>query len=413
MITKEQIISKFLKSPKYLKNGAGFLAKSWCCDRELVYEARDKARELIHSGEKVELNNHISALEEQITKVNNEKGTLESTVDSTFEPRNDAELAELHKIDTTKYKISTYWSKLKSNGKFTSSVLCTLIKVTAEDTFQEEFKTFLAGYKPGPKVVRFKVDANKPKISLIFPKQDAHFNKFDIDGKNSIEDRFSINKSSISNMLSKATATNHLEEVLYIVGSDQFNAEWTGMTTKFTPQQNILTYQEAFRCICDHEVDVVSTLLANSDRVKIVFIPGNHDQYAGWHLVDWLEAWFKNNERVSFDSRVDNTKYHKYNNTAIMLNHGDDIKPKDMAQKFPMGFKDQWSSCKHFYIFTGDKHHEMSLDISGIKFYQVPQLSGAKSGWDDKKGFTVSSPEQTAFVITSNNGMSDIYKDIL
>ena len=32
-----------------------------------------------------------------------------------------------------KYKISNYWSKLKSNGKFTSSVFATLIKQEQKD----------------------------------------------------------------------------------------------------------------------------------------------------------------------------------------------------------------------------------------------------------------------------------------
>lgn len=65
----------------------------------------------------------------KFTKVNNEKGTLESEVVVSFEPRNDEELAELHKVDLTKYKISNYWTKLQPNGDFTSSLLCSLRKV--------------------------------------------------------------------------------------------------------------------------------------------------------------------------------------------------------------------------------------------------------------------------------------------
>ena len=55
-------------------------------------------------------------------KVNKEKGTIESTLILDFEPKNDLELAKLHKIDLTKYIITNYWSKLLPNGKFTSSV---------------------------------------------------------------------------------------------------------------------------------------------------------------------------------------------------------------------------------------------------------------------------------------------------
>lgn len=78
-----------------------------------------------------------------------------------------------------------------------------------------------------------------------------------------------------------------------------------------------------------------------------------------------------------------------------------------------MEFKEEWSNCDYYYSFVGDKHHEMSKDIHGIKFYQIPQLSNAKSYWDDKQGHTSSKAEMTAFVITSTQGLTDIYKEIL
>src|SRR6478735_12090421 len=83
---------------------------------------------------------------ERTSKVSIEKGTLESTVEVDFEPKSDLDLAKLHKIDLSKYKISTYWSKLKSNGKFTSSVLASLKKPA--DYTPEDFTKFLSNWKP-------------------------------------------------------------------------------------------------------------------------------------------------------------------------------------------------------------------------------------------------------------------------
>ncbi len=93
-----------------------------------------------------------------------------------------------------------------------------------------------------------------------------------------------------------------------------------------------------------------------------------------------------------------------------MFNHGDAIKPEKLASIFPMEFKNKWSLCDNFYIFTGDKHHELSKDFMGIKFYQLPALSRAKSSWDDKQGHTCSKAELTAFVIDQSDGMTDIIK---
>ena len=412
----DKIVQRFVAKPIYLRKGAGYLSKEYHCSKEDIYKARELARAIIHSGEKAELNNHIAKLEDKVVKFEEDFKARTATLDykGPKEVKTKEDLIKECEIDLSEWEITKMvhnaWGK---EGNQNYQVKAWLVPISADKVFVDEFKTFLAGYKPGPKVAKLTIGKDKPKVCLVLPKQDAHFNKLDINGYNDILSRFNANSSSINNMLAKATATNCLDETVYIVGSDQFNSEWTSLTTKGTPQANILSYQEAFKAICNHEVEIITTLLSYSNTVKIVFIPGNHDQYVGWHLIDWLEAYMKNNERLSFDSRVDNTKYYRYNNSGIMLNHGDAIKPKELAQKFPMGFKSEWSKCENFYIFTGDKHHEMSLDINGIKFYQIPQLSNAKSGWDDKNGYTCSKAEMTAFVITEFNGMSDVYKEIL
>lgn len=412
----EKITQRFLTNPIYMQNGAGFLSKKWKCTKEDIYKAKEATRSILHNGEVAGLSNHIANLEDKVVKFEEDFKNNTATLDykGPKEVKTKEDLIRECEIDLSKWEISRMvhnaWGK---EGNQNYQVKAWLVPISNEIVFQGEFKDFLKGYTPAPKVIKLDTDKKKPNICLVLPKQDAHFNKYDIGGDNSIVHRFKDNKASVADMLTKATATNTIEESVYIVGSDQFNSEWTSLTTKGTPQQNILSYQEAFRAICDHEVDIITTLLSYSERVKIMFIPGNHDQYVGWHLIDWLEAYLRLNKNLSFDSRIDNTKYHRYNNSGIMFNHGDVMKPAALAARFPMGFKDQWSICENYYIFTGDRHHELSLDLNGIKFYQIPQLSNAKSSWDDKKGYICSKAEATAFVITEYNGMSDIYKDIL
>ena len=50
--------------------------------------------------------------EKALRKVSNEQGTIESTITLDYEPKNDIELAQLHKIDLEKYIITNYWSKV-------------------------------------------------------------------------------------------------------------------------------------------------------------------------------------------------------------------------------------------------------------------------------------------------------------
>jgi hypothetical protein len=79
-------------------------------------------------------------------KVNLERGTIESTIISDYEPKDDIELAKLHKINLDKYIITNYWSKMLPSGKFTSSVFSK--RKEAKDYSPEDFARFLENYKP-------------------------------------------------------------------------------------------------------------------------------------------------------------------------------------------------------------------------------------------------------------------------
>jgi hypothetical protein len=248
---------------------------------------------------------------------------------------------------------------------------------------------------------------------LIINKQDSHLNKLDINGNNDIEERFGDFIQKVEIILNQAAISNNITDIKYIIGSDEFNSEFTNTTTKGTPQQNILSYHAAFQAICDHEVSVINLLLQKSKKVEVVFVAGNHDEFVGWHLASWLQTYFRNHERASFDISPKYRKYIDYGSSAMMFNHGDALKPAKLAGLFPMEYREDWSLHNNFYIFTGDKHHEMSLDFNGIKFYQLPAFSTAKSSWDDKNGYTITKGEVTGFLIDSQDGMTNIFKQYL
>ena len=150
-----------------------------------------------------------------------------------------------------------------------------------------------------------------------------------------------------------------------------------------------------------------------TSNIEVIYVPGNHDEYVGWHIINWLKVYFRDKDNITFDQGTKNTKCTKYGKSGIMFNHGDAIKPEKLAGMFPILFKDEWSSCNDYYIFTGDKHHEKSQDINGIKFYQLPALSSAKSLWDDKNGYICTKAEITGFMIDEQIGLTNIFKQAI
>ena len=83
----------------------------------------------------------------------------------------------------------------------------------------------------GPKFVDGKSNA-----MLVINKQDSHLNKYDIDGDNNILDRLSTIMYKVEVIANQAQLSNNLEQITYIIGSDEFNSEYSGATTKGTPQ---------------------------------------------------------------------------------------------------------------------------------------------------------------------------------
>ena len=252
----------------------------------------------------------------------------------------------------------------------------------------------------GPKFV-----PSKSHASLVINKQDSHLNKFDIDGNNDIEDRFARMMFKTETIITQAQLSNNLDHIIYIIGSDEFNSEHTNNTTKGTPQTNTHTYHTSFEYICGHEILMITMLLQYGHEVKVVYVAGNHDEFVGWHMVNWLQTYFRNTERVTFDCSPKYRKYISYGRSALMFNHGDAIKPAKLAALFPIEYRAAWS--------LHDKHHEVSHDFNGIKFYQIPAFSNAKSLWDDKNGHTMSKAEVTGFLIDEDEGITNIFKQYL
>ena len=377
---------------------------------ELLTDIRKREEEAI-------VGNYISDLEDTVVKFTEDliKGTGEIVANVTEEIKSLDELIEKCKIDTDKWEITKYVQNYWGNGDSPHwQVKAWLGKKSAEQVFQDSFVDFLASYEPvSQDIMSPKFVSGKDNAMLVINKQDSHLNKYDIDGNNNIVDRLSNIMYKVELIANQAQLSNNLEQITYILGSDEFNSEFTGMTTKGTPQTNTHTYQTSFEYICGHEVLMITMLLQYAENVNVVYVAGNHDEFVGWHMVNWLQTYFRNTERLTFDCSPKYRKYISYGESAMMFNHGDAIKPAKLAALFPIEFREGWSFHQNFYIFTGDKHHEVSHDFNGIKFYQIPAFSNAKSLWDDKNGHTMSKAEVTGFLIEQGSGMTNIFKQYL
>ena len=313
---------------------------------------------------------------EKTTEINNEKGTLRSTAESTFDPKSDLELAELHKIDLTKYKISSYWSKLKSNGKFTSSVFATLRKPA--DYTPEDFAKFLGTWKPNKKPFLFKsINFDyKELIDVELNIADFHLAKKTFEGDNLASkelDYFFV----VNDLVSKIRSNYNINKLVFPISNDFFHTDtYQNTTTNGTPQDVTAWYDEEYEKGFDILANTINYLITQAKEVEVVLVQGNHDRTKGFFVAHALEVFFKGYSGVSFQREHSVTKSVVLGNTFIGYHHGNSVKLENLPLIFATG-KDasKFGNAKYREIHTGDKHHYMAKEVQGVRIQQMPSLS--------------------------------------
>jgi len=362
---KSQLLNELQKLKKQRRS------KTWYAER-LNITVRE-VEDLIN-----QLKGKVEELQEETTKrVNIDKGTIESTVDSKFDPQTVEELAKLHKIDLSKYKISNYWSKLKANGKFTSSVFASLIK--PDEYTPEQFANFLKSYTPKPvKVSKVKdlVYNDKPIVDVEISIADFHLDRKTLE-EDTIEERVQEYKTTVSNLINKVQGAYKIRKLVFVIGNDYFNTDnYHNQTTNHTPQEINVPWHKAYETGFDLLVEVITKLSYEAEELIVVLVQGNHDRTKSFYLAHALEVYFKNWSNIYFLRENSNTKFLVLGSTFIGYHHGNHVKIDGLPLYFATEEKSSSSFglAKYREVHTGDKHFYMAKDIQGVRIQQIPSM---------------------------------------
>ena len=313
---------------------------------------------------------------ESIRKVNNEKGTIESTLVLDFEPKDDLELAALHKINLDKYVITNYWSKVLPSGKFTSSVFSTRKK--PQDYTPEDFTKFLENYKsnyisqPAPK------QEHSKEIDIELSLSDFHLAKRHIDGDNSPHKRCTTYLTAALSLVYTVKAIYDIDTIVFPISNDFFHTDnYQHQTTNGTPQDTIVDYAHEYELGFDLLVDTITQMKAVCKNIHIVLVQGNHDRTKSYYLAHALDVYFKNDNNIFFDREHTVVKGVMVGETFIGYHHGN-CKIEDLPLLFAThpDYSQMFGYAKYREVHTGDKHHYMAKEVKGVRIQQMPSLSG-------------------------------------
>ena len=331
---------------------------------ELLKELREKDTEptVNHTGER---------------KVNLERGTIESTIVTDYEPKDDIELAKLHKINLDKYVITNYWSKMLPSGKFTSSVFSK--KKEAKDYSPEDFAKFLQNYKPNNiSITKENYSIEKDYVNVEISLSDFHLAKRTVDGDNSPEARALRYFNVAQSLINKVRANYDVNTVVLPISNDFFHTDnYQNQTTQGTPQDTIMDYSSEYELGFAILVDTINMLRQNANHVVVVLVQGNHDRTKSFYLAHALDVYFKEDIDVDFIREHSVIKGITLGNTFIGWHHGN-CKIEDLPLLFATHpqYSQAFGNAKYREIHTGDKHHYMAKELKGVRIQQMPSLSG-------------------------------------
>jgi hypothetical protein len=337
-------------------------------------------------------------------KVNVERGTIESTIVTDFEPKDDIELAKLHKINLDKYVITNYWSKMLPSGKFTSSVFSK--KKEAKDYSPEDFAKFLENYKPNNvSITKTKLTGNKDYVDVEISISDYHLAKRTVDGDNDPTTRALRYFNVAQSLIEKVEANYNINTVVLPISNDFFHTDnYQHQTTNGTPQDTIMDYADEYEVGFGVLVDTINMLRQHSSTVIVVLVQGNHDRTKSFYLAHALDIFFRDELDVQFIREHSVVKGLTLGNTFIGWHHGN-CKLEDLPLLFATHpqYSHQFGDAIYREVHTGDKHHYMAKEVKGVRIQQMPSLSGTDR-WHLDNNFVHSVRAALALVYDLNLG---------
>lgn len=130
---------------------------------------------------------------------------------------------------------------------------------------------------------------------------------------------------------------------------------------------------------------IIDAALNNSNEVRVLYSPGNHDRSVTWMFMQVLL------ERYGADVVDDAMEFRKvftYGKNSIMVTHGDSKQAtaKNLAHIFPISFPEEFAKATTREVHSGHLHHETEADIFGV---MVRRLSSGVTvdDWSNRQDY--------------------------
>jgi hypothetical protein len=184
-----------------------------------------------------------------------------------------------------------------------------------------------------------------------------------------------------------------IEKILMPIGNDFFHVDnQENKTTRGTPQDADGRYPKIWAAGKLAVIEAIERLVKIAP-VEVLYVPGNHDLVASFHLCDYLSAYFRNTKDVKVDTEPKERKYYQYGPVVLGFTHGDEECHRDLPGLMLHEARKLMAKASTLEIHLGHLHKaketvHVNTDTfsGGTRVRVLPSLSGTDK-WHYRKGY--------------------------
>jgi hypothetical protein len=194
------------------------------------------------------------------------------------------------------------------------------------------------------------------------------------------------------------------EEVLFIVGNDLLQADdEENRTTSGTVVSTDGRYHKTFRTARAAVIRAIEKLRALAP-VRVIVVPGNHDNRSTWHLGESLDIYFDRYDDVVVENEPTPRKYYRFGLVGLMWCHGHQGKRTDYPLQFATEKPEIFGATKFREVHTGHTHMTKLDEQHGVRVRVLPALTETDD-WHSVNGFTGNLRSAEAYVWSRTEGL--------
>ena len=131
---------------------------------------------------------------------------------------------------------------------------------------------------------------------------------------------------------------------------------------------------------------LIDSALKHHKTVRVINEIGNHDDHSSVMLSHVMNAYYRNEPRVSIDMSPMHFHYYRFGKVFIGTHHGHTVKPADLGGVMATDRAKDWGETTYRVWFTGHIHHETRKEFRGYTHESKTAIS-AKDSYASQHGY--------------------------